>query len=148
MANARAESHSPDVYHPKGLWNHSLCAQHRQGGDKRAGTRDCKLSSPLLSEDKNDLPPQDVATDQPTDRSDLFHVTQKPCQDNFSVVSWQPPLSPGKNKTKFAQKTNPVNKHDLLSIKTKSTRIRNGHHSTKSKFETCLLLSKDCGFIS
>lgn len=63
-----------DMYHPKVLWNHSLYAQHRQGGEKRAGIRDCKLSS-LLSEDKNDLLPQEVATDQPTDRSDLFYVT-------------------------------------------------------------------------
>lgn len=145
-ANSRAESHSPDMYHPEVLWNHSLCAQHRQGGEKRAGTRDCKLSSPLLSEDKNDLPLQGSSN-----RSTYWQIWFVSCYlDTLSRQFFNGILaaSPLPEKTKTAQKTNPMNKHDLLSAKTKSTRMRNGHHSTKSKFESCLFLSKDCGFIS
>lgn len=47
-AKGRAESHNLNLYHLQVLWNHSLCVQHRQGGEKRPGTRDSKLNSPLL----------------------------------------------------------------------------------------------------
>lgn len=131
------------MYHPKVLWNHSLRAQHRQGGDRRAGTRDCKLSSPLLSEDKNHLPPQEATTD-------LTDLICSMLPKNLVKTRYPSSLSsPRKTKqNKTAQKTNPVNKHDLLSMKTKSTRIKNSYHSTKSKFESHLSFSKDCGFIS
>lgn len=104
---AKAESHSLDLYHLKELWNHSLCVQRRQGAEKRAGSRDCKLNPPLLSEDKNHLPKQRVVqtTDQSTNGSDLLCVTQPPCQDNFSMVAWQPPFSQGRKKKKKKEQT-------------------------------------------
>lgn len=51
-------------------------------------------------------------------------------------------------KNPTTQKTNPVSKHDLLGIHTKTTRMRNDHHSAKSKSQSPFFNSKDCGSIS